>query len=47
MEHPASKGQMAHTLSAFVHYAFQWSEGEVIFADIQGAFSLFNFKFLD
>ncbi|KAJ7239469.1 kinase-like domain-containing protein [Mycena rebaudengoi] len=37
MEHPAGKGQMAHTLSAFVHYAFQWSEGEVIFADIQGS----------
>jgi hypothetical protein len=47
MEHPAGKGQMAHTLSAFVHYAFQWSEGEVIFADIQGVFSLFNFKLLD
>ncbi|KAJ7280612.1 hypothetical protein C8J57DRAFT_1500831 [Mycena rebaudengoi] len=37
MEHPAGMGQMAHTLSAFVHYAFQWSEGEVIFADIQGS----------
>ncbi|KAJ7433580.1 kinase-like domain-containing protein, partial [Mycena galericulata] len=36
MEHPAGRGQLAHTLSAFVHYAFQWSEGNLIFADIQG-----------
>ncbi|KAJ7111719.1 kinase-like domain-containing protein, partial [Mycena epipterygia] len=40
MEHPAGRGQLAHTLSAFVHYAFQWSEGNVIFADIQGVFLL-------
>ncbi|KAJ7475381.1 kinase-like domain-containing protein [Mycena galericulata] len=37
MEHPAGRGQLAHTLSAFVHYAFQWSEGNLIFADIQGS----------
>ncbi|KAF8214452.1 kinase-like domain-containing protein, partial [Mycena galopus ATCC 62051] len=37
MEHPAGRGQLGPTLSAFVHYAFQWSEGNVIFADIQGS----------
>ncbi|KAJ7145431.1 kinase-like domain-containing protein, partial [Mycena crocata] len=36
MEHPVGRGQLAHTISAFVHYAFQWSEGNIIFADIQG-----------
>ncbi|KAJ7123035.1 hypothetical protein C8R44DRAFT_621789, partial [Mycena epipterygia] len=41
MEHPAGRGQLAHTLSAFVHYAFQSSEGNVIFANIQGVFLLF------
>ncbi|KAJ7815375.1 hypothetical protein B0H14DRAFT_2195310, partial [Mycena olivaceomarginata] len=29
----AGRGQLAHTLSAFVHYAFQWSDRNVIFAD--------------
>ncbi|KAJ7913336.1 kinase-like domain-containing protein [Mycena leptocephala] len=37
MEHPAGTGQLAHTLSAFVHYAFQHSGGQLIFADIQGS----------
>ncbi|KAJ7869777.1 hypothetical protein B0H14DRAFT_2345959, partial [Mycena olivaceomarginata] len=36
MDHPAGQGQLAHTLSAFVHYSFQWSEGTIVFADIQG-----------
>ncbi|KAJ7678789.1 kinase-like domain-containing protein, partial [Mycena rosella] len=36
MEHPTPRGQLANTMSTFVHYAFQWSEGNVIFADIQG-----------
>ncbi|KAJ7307951.1 kinase-like domain-containing protein [Mycena albidolilacea] len=35
MEHPAGTGQLAHTLSAFVHFAFQQSG--IIFADIQGS----------
>jgi hypothetical protein len=38
MEHPAGTGQLAHTLSAFVHFAFQQSG--MIFADIQGISSL-------
>ncbi|KAJ6484712.1 kinase-like domain-containing protein [Mycena sanguinolenta] len=37
MDHPAGQGQLAHTLSAFVHYSFQWSEGTVVFADVQGS----------
>ncbi|KAJ6556958.1 kinase-like domain-containing protein [Mycena sp. CBHHK59/15] len=37
MEHPAGTGQLAHTLSAFVHYAFQFSCGNILFADIQGS----------
>jgi hypothetical protein len=36
MDHPAGQGQLAHTLSVFVHYSFQWSEGTIVFADIQG-----------
>ncbi|KAJ7755610.1 kinase-like domain-containing protein, partial [Mycena maculata] len=28
---------LAHTLSAFVHYCFQESEGGIVFADIQGS----------
>ncbi|KAJ7156780.1 kinase-like domain-containing protein, partial [Mycena filopes] len=36
MDHPAGQGQLAHTLAAFVHYSFQWSEGTIVFADIQG-----------
>ncbi|KAJ7196541.1 kinase-like domain-containing protein, partial [Mycena pura] len=36
MDHPAGNGQLAHTLSAFVHYSFQESEGGLVFADIQG-----------
>ncbi|KAJ6461637.1 hypothetical protein DFH09DRAFT_1347998 [Mycena vulgaris] len=35
MEHPAGTGQLAHTLSAFVHYAFQASGGDILFADVQ------------
>ncbi|KAJ6580599.1 kinase-like domain-containing protein [Mycena sp. CBHHK59/15] len=37
MEHPAGTGQLVHTLSAFVHYAFQFSCGNILFADIQGS----------
>ncbi|KAJ6603744.1 kinase-like domain-containing protein [Mycena sp. CBHHK59/15] len=37
MDHPAGQGQLAHMLSAFVHYSFQWSEGTIVFADIQGS----------
>ncbi|KAJ6524657.1 hypothetical protein DFH09DRAFT_1096060 [Mycena vulgaris] len=37
MEHPAGTGQLAHTLSAFVHYAFQASGGDILFADVQGS----------
>ncbi|KAJ7720103.1 kinase-like domain-containing protein [Mycena metata] len=37
MDHLAGQGQLAHTLSAFVHYAFQWSEGAIVLADIQGS----------
>ncbi|KAF7368008.1 Kinase-like protein [Mycena sanguinolenta] len=37
MEHPAGVGQLAHTLSAFVHFAFQESRGGIIFADIQAS----------
>ncbi|KAJ6550191.1 kinase-like domain-containing protein, partial [Mycena capillaripes] len=37
MEHPAGRGQLAQTLSTFVHFAFQRSGGEVIVADIQGS----------
>lgn len=36
MDHLAGRGQLAQTLSTFVHYAFQWSEGNMIFADLQG-----------
>ncbi|KAJ6465673.1 hypothetical protein DFH09DRAFT_957082, partial [Mycena vulgaris] len=36
MEHPTGTGQLAHTLFAFVHYAFQASGGDILFADIQG-----------
>ncbi|KAJ6626447.1 hypothetical protein B0H10DRAFT_1697127, partial [Mycena sp. CBHHK59/15] len=31
MEHPAGTGQLAQTLSAFVHCVFQWSSGGIIF----------------
>ncbi|KAJ7831330.1 kinase-like domain-containing protein, partial [Mycena olivaceomarginata] len=37
IDHPAGQGQLAHTLSAFVHYCYQWSEGSIIFADVQGS----------
>ncbi|KAJ7199363.1 kinase-like domain-containing protein [Mycena pura] len=38
MEHPIPKGQLALTLSAFVHYAFQFSgDNSIIFADLQGS----------
>ena len=41
MEHPAGTGQLAHTLAAFVHFAFERSGGEIIFADIQGISSVY------
>lgn len=44
MEHPAGRDQLALTLSTFVHYVFQSSEGNVIFADIQGVFSFSSFS---
>ncbi|KAJ6477984.1 hypothetical protein DFH09DRAFT_1342071 [Mycena vulgaris] len=44
MEHPAGTGQLAHTLSAFVHYAFQASGGDILFADVQGSSSRLSNK---
>ncbi|KAJ7774456.1 kinase-like domain-containing protein, partial [Mycena olivaceomarginata] len=37
MEHPVGTGQLAHTLSAFVHCAYQRSGGTMVFADLQGS----------
>ncbi|KAJ7148736.1 kinase-like domain-containing protein [Mycena crocata] len=37
MDHPAGTGQLAHTLAALVHFAFQHSYGTILFADLQGS----------
>ncbi|KAJ7641738.1 kinase-like domain-containing protein [Roridomyces roridus] len=36
-QHPAGSGQLAHTLYSFVHFAYEESNGTVVFADVQGS----------
>lgn len=42
MQHANPTGKMGCTVSAFVHYAYQYSEGALVFADIQGAVKLLS-----
>ncbi|RDB26567.1 hypothetical protein Hypma_005670 [Hypsizygus marmoreus] len=37
LQHPDHKGKLAQTLAAFVHYAYSYSEGTLVFADLQGS----------
>ncbi|KAF8225915.1 hypothetical protein L208DRAFT_1304451, partial [Tricholoma matsutake] len=39
MQHANPTGKMGYTVATFVHYAYQYSEGALVFTDIQGTMS--------
>ncbi len=42
MNHPAARGKMQLTISAFEHFTFEHSDHNVVLADVQGMFHFFH-----
>lgn len=42
MQHANPTGKMGYTVATFVHYAYQYSEGALVFTDIQGTVKLLS-----
>lgn len=40
MQHPDHNSKVGDTLTSFVHFAYQWTEKGVVFADLQSKFYL-------